>query len=541
MKALKNRLALYLPLLFALILILGIFLGYKLTPVTLHPQFLSISPNKYNKLNDVVNYIMQEYVDSVNKEELTEEGISGILRKLDPHSTYIPAEDFSEVNEALWGNFEGIGIQFRIVDDTIVVIQPIPGGPSEKVGLMAGDRIVTVNDSLVAGVGITNQGATRNLKGKRGSQVDVGIYRRGISGLLDFTITRDVIPTYSLDVSFMPLETIGYIKVSRFSATTHKEFVEASEKLLAEGMTHLILDLRGNTGGYLSEATDMADEFLEKGKLIVFTEGKNQPRESYHATRKGMLEDMDLTILIDDATASASEILAGAIQDNDRGIIVGRRSFGKGLVQRDMDLLDGSALRLTVARYHTPSGRCIQKPYDKDQGFDAYYSESYHRYVNGEMKVRDSIQVNDTLRYYTEAGRVVYGGGGITPDVFVPLPDDPGLAYYNSLVRQGLVFRYAFDYTDNHRADLNRFEDFDAFNKGFTVTGELFDDFVGYAAEHGVRKDPEGAAQGRERIKTLMKAYIARNIYDNAGFYPIFLSIDEDYQKAVSLIEEQGT
>jgi carboxyl-terminal processing protease len=445
------------------------------------------------------------------------------------------------VNEALWGNFEGIGIQFRIVEDTIVVIQPLPGGPSEKVGLMAGDRIVTVNDSLVAGVGITNQGATRNLKGKRGSNVDVGIYRRGINGLLDFTITRDVIPTYSIDVAFMPEQTIGYIKLSRFSATTHKEFVEASEKLLARGMKHLILDLRGNTGGYLSAATDMADEFLEKGKLIVFTEGKNQPRESYYATRKGKLEHIDLTILIDDATASASEILAGAIQDNDRGVILGRRSFGKGLVQRDMDLLDGSALRLTVARYYTPTGRCIQKPYDPEKGFDEYYKESYHRYLNGEMKVKDSIHVNDTLKYYTEEGKLVYGGGGITPDIFVPLPDDPDLAYYNGLVRQGIIFRYAFAYTDTHRAELTRLENVDAFNSGFRVSPEIFNEFIDYAADHGVKKNREGADYAKSRIEILLKAYIARNLFDNDGFYPIFLAIDEDYQKALALIQQQET
>ena len=535
----KNKFTIYLPLLFALILIAGIFLGYKLTPVTIHPQLMNLNMGKYNKLNDIVNYIVQEYVDSVDKEELTEEGISGMLKKLDPHSQYIPAEILSEVNEELWGNFEGIGIQFRIVEDTIVVIQPIQGGPSEKVGLMAGDRIVTVDDSLVAGIGITNRGATGRLKGKRGSQVEVGIFRRGLPGLLDFTITRDVIPTYSLDIAFMPEENIGYIKVSRFSATTHKEFVEAAGKLLEEGMQKLILDLRGNTGGYLTAATDLADEFLEKGKLIVFTEGKNQPRESFYATRSGRLEDTPLIVLIDDASASASEILAGAIQDNDRGTIVGRRSFGKGLVQRDLDLLDGSALRLTVARYYTPTGRCIQKPYDPEKGFEDYYQESYHRYINGEMKEKDSIHVVDTLKYITEGGKVVYGGGGIVPDVFVPLPDDPRLAYYNGLVRQGLIFRYAFVYTDSHREALNRYQDFNDFNEHFTVTPVLFNEFVDYAAANGQKRNDEETAYARDRIKTLLKAYIARNLYDNEGFYPIFLQMDEDYQKALSLFHEQ--
>ena len=534
----KSKFTLYLPLLFALILIAGIFLGYKLTPVTVHPQLMNLSMGKYNKLNDVVNYIVQEYVDSVDKEDITEEGINGILKHLDPHSQYIPAEAFTEVNESLLGKFEGIGIQFRIVEDTITVIQPIPGGPSERVGLLAGDRIVTVNDSVVAGVGITNQGATSQLKGKRGSEVDVGIYRRGIKGLLDFTITRDVIPTYSVDIAFMPADEIGYIKVSKFSATTLTEFVDAVDELLEQGMKELIIDLRGNTGGYLTLATDMADEFLEKGKLIVFTEGKNQPRESYYATSKGRLEDTPVIVLIDDASASASEVFAGAIQDNDRGTIVGRRSFGKALVQRDLDLLDGSALRLTIARYYTPTGRCIQKPYDPEKGFDAYYNESYHRYVNGEMTDRDSILVADSLKYITEGGRVVYGGGGIIPDVYVPLTDYPELAYYNNLIRQGMIFRFAFEYTDTHRSELNEFEDFKDFNKHFNITPVLVNELIEYAASHGLKKDEEGAAYAMQKIKTLLKAYIARNLFDNEGFYPLYLSMDEVYIKALELLQE---
>lgn len=537
----KSKFTLYLPLLFALILIAGIFLGYKLTPVTVHPQLMNLSMGKYNKLNDVVNYIVQEYVDSVNKEDITEEGINGILKNLDPHSQYIPAEAFMEVNESLLGKFEGIGIQFRIVEDTITVIQPIPGGPSERVGLLAGDRIVTVNDSLIAGVGITNQGATSQLKGKRGSEVDVGVYRRGIKGLLDFTITRDVIPTYSVDIAFMPADDIGYIKVSKFSATTLTEFVDAADELLEQGMKELIVDLRGNTGGYLTLATDMADEFLEKGKLIVFTEGKNQPRESYYATSKGRLEDTPVVVLIDDASASASEVFAGAIQDNDRGTIVGRRSFGKALVQRDLDLLDGSALRLTIARYYTPTGRCIQKPYDPDQGFDDYYNESYHRYFNGEMKNKDSILVADSLKYITEGGKVVYGGGGIIPDIYVPLTDYPELAYYNSLIRQGMIFRYAFEYTDAHRNELNRFEDFEDFNKHFNVAPVLFEELLDFAASHGLKKDEAGADYARRKIKTLLKAYIARNLYDNEGFYPLYLSMDEVYLKALELLLEPAS
>lgn len=534
----KTKYTIYLPLLFALVLVAGIFLGYKLTPVSVHPQLMNFTMGKYNKMNDVVNYIVQEYVDSVDRNQLTKEGIRGMLKQLDPHSQYISAEDFHAVNEPLLGNFEGIGIQFRIVEDTITVIMPISGGPSEKVGLIAGDRIVTVDDSLVAGIGIDNKGATGKLKGKRGTKVEVEIFRRGLPAMLDFTITRDVIPTYSVDIAFLPEDQVGYIKVSRFSATTYKEFSEAVEKLLGAGMTSLILDLRENTGGYLDAAIDMSDEFLKKDELIVFTEGNNQPRESFYATRKGSLEDIPLVILIDDGTASASEIVAGAIQDNDRGTIVGRRSFGKGLVQRQLDLMDGSALRLTIARYYTPTGRCIQKPYDPEKGFDSYYNESYHRYVNGEMRNKDSIHVNDTLKYITKGGKVVYGGGGIIPDVFVPLPEDPKLAYYNLLLRQGLIFRFAFSYTDTHRDDLSKFEDFRDFDKHFNISAVLFTEFLQYAVDHGINKEDEGIDFAEQKIKNLLKAYIARNLYDNEGFYPVYLSMDDAYIKAINLLKE---
>lgn len=537
----KKKFTLYLPLLFALILIAGIFLGYKLTPVTVHPQLMNFNMGKYNKMNDVVNYIVQEYVDSVDREQLTREGIEGMLDHLDPHSQYISAEQFHELNEPLLGNFEGIGIQFRIIEDTITVIQPIPGGPSEKVGLIAGDRIVTVDDTLVAGTGITNQGATSRLKGKRGTQVDVEIFRRGLPTLLDFTITRDVIPTYSIDIAFMPEAETGYIRVSKFSATTYKEFIEAADKLLEQGMTRLVLDLRENTGGYLDAAIDMSDEFLKKDELIVFTEGKNQPRQSFYATSKGQLEEIPLVVLIDDGTASASEIVAGALQDNDRGTIVGRRSFGKGLVQRQLDLMDGSALRLTIARYYTPTGRCIQKPYDPQKGFDAYYSESIHRYTNGEMVNKDSIHVVDTLKYITKGGKVVYGGGGIIPDVFVPLPVDVNLAYYNKLLNNGLIFRYAFAYTDSHRNELLRYKEFSDFNKQFKISPVLLDELLQYAADHGVKKDEEGASYAEQKIKTLLKAYIGRNLYDNDGFYPIFLTMDDAFIKAISVLKDPNS
>ncbi len=537
----NNRYVKYLPILFSIVLIIGILVGSRLTPVsTSNKGIFNIDLSRYDKLSDVVNYIMKEYVDSVSRKDLTEEAIDGILTHLDPHSQYIPAEDFNIVNDPLIGNFEGIGIQFRIEEDTIMVVRPIPGGPSEKVGLMAGDRIVTVDDSLIAGVGVTDQMAMSMLKGKRGTKVRVSIFRRGIDELLDFVIIRDIIPTYSVDVYFMPVDSVGYLKVSKFSATTFEEFVSTTNDLKNRGMTKLILDLRQNSGGYLQAAIDMADEFLKKGKLIVYTEGHNQPRETFYATKSGNLENIELIILIDGGSASASEIVAGAIQDNDRGLIVGRRSYGKGLVQRQLDFIDGSALRLTVARYYTPTGRCIQKPYNPNEGFDEYFEESYHRYENGELQVRDSIHFNDSLKYVTPEGKVVYGGGGIMPDVFIPLEKDKNWIYYNKLASKGLIFRYAFEYTDRNREQLKKYDTLEKFDSEFEIDNSFFNDFLKYAENKGVKNDKEGLAFAKDRIKILLKAYIARNLFDDKGFYPVYLQIDDTYNKALNVFVEES-
>ena len=533
----KQKLVIYLPLLLAVVLIAGIFLGYKLSPMVAYSNLVKVNFDKYNKLNDVISYIENEYVDSVSKKDITEEGIDGILNHLDPHSQYIPAENFHDYNDPLVGKFEGIGIQFRIEKDTIVVIQAIPGGPSEKVGLVAGDRIVTVRDSLIAGNGIDNNGAMRLLKGPRGTTVDVGIFRRGVDNLLDFEITRDIIPTYSIDIAFMAKPGIGYIRLTRFSATTYDEFKEASEKLLKQGMQSLILDLRDNSGGYLQAAENLADEFLEDGKLIVFTEGFHQPRESTYATKKGSLEKLPVVVMINENSASASEILAGALQDNDRGTIIGRRSFGKGLVQRQLDFPDGSAIRLTIARYYTPTGRCIQRPYDPKEGFDDYYAESYHRYVNGELTDKDSIPLNDSLKYVTPGGKVVYGGGGIMPDVFIPVESGEEYVYFNKITRKALIFRYAFEYTDAHRKELSVYKNFDDFDKHFQVSPVLFNEFIDYTEKNGIERNKEGLDFARNDMMVLLKAYIARNLYDNEGFYPLYLSIDNVYQKAIELCE----
>jgi carboxyl-terminal processing protease len=537
----KNKYSTYLPIFFAIVLIAGILIGNRLTPVsTGNPDLFHLNTKKYDKLSDMVNFIVQEYVDTVDKDQLTVDGINGILKDLDPHSQYISAEDFHEVTDPLLGNFEGIGIQFRIENDSIIVIQTIPGGPSEKSGLLAGDRIVKIDDTLVAGVKFSDMDAMKKLKGKKGSKVKVSVFRRGLSNLLDFSITRGVIPTYSIDVAFMPSESVGYIKLSKFSATTYDEFKKAVTDLKEKGMNKLILDLRDNAGGYLQAAIDVSDEFLPKDKLIVYTEGKSQPRESFYATAKGNLESNDILILIDEGSASASEIVAGAIQDNDRGQIVGRRSFGKGLVQRQLDFPDGSALRLTVARYYTPTGRCIQKPYTRGDGFEEYYNESYHRFMNGEFEEADSIHFNDSLKYITPGGKVLYGGGGIMPDIFIPVDKESRLIYYNKLLQSGLIFRFAFEYTDRHRNEFQKYQGFDDFNKQFFITSVLLEEFIAYAGKNGVAQDDEGLEYAKSKISTLLKAYISRNLYDDNGFYPIFLSIDKPFIEAMAFINQQN-
>lgn len=527
----------YLPIVFALVLLLGMWAGIKLTPQSdFHGGMFAPSGQRYNKVSDLMSYILGNYVDSVSRDELSDDAILGILENLDPHSQYISADVLSQVNEELMGNFEGIGIQFRIESDTITVIQTIAGGPSEKVGLLAGDRIVIVDDSLVAGVGVDNKGAISMLKGPRGTEVDIKIYRKGIRGLLDFTIIRDIIPTFSIDVSYMPGDTIGYIKVSKFSATTYEEFAKALISLMDRGMTSLILDLRGNTGGYLQAATQMADEFLEAEKLIVYTEGNNRPRSYAYATHKGQFEDHSLIVLINEGSASASEIIAGAVQDNDRGIIIGRRSFGKGLVQEQLTLPDGSAVRLTIARYYTPTGRCIQRSYEN--GKEDYYDSFYERFHNGEIQNADSIHFNDSLKYITPGGRTVYGGGGIMPDIYVPYNSGDYAEYYNKLLDKGLIFQFAFTYTDHHRGELGKYESFEDFDNNFKISKSVFNEFIAYAGKMGIDKDPQGIRQSEARTKILMKAFIARNLYDDDGFYPVYHHIDETFLRAVEYLEK---
>ena len=530
----SKRYTIYLPIAFSLVLIAGIYLGVLLTRNGSENVTLQLNTSGEGKVDDIISYIEQNYVDTVDHTKLETTAIKEMLKDLDPHSVYITADEFHNTNDELFGSFEGIGISFRIERDTITVINPIPGGPSEKVGLMAGDRIVLIDDTLVAGVGVTNNDAVRKLKGKKGTKVKVSIFRRGIPKLIDFTITRDVIPTYSLDVAYMVDDETGYIKLRNFSATTNKEFRKATRDLLKEGMNKLILDLRGNPGGFLDAAIGVADEFLPSGKLIVYTEGLHRPKNYAFATDKGVLKDKEVVVLIDGGSASASEIVAGALQDNDRGTIIGRRSFGKGLVQEQMLLPDGSAFRLTVARYYTPTGRCIQRPYEEgEKGFEDYYSEFYHRYVDGELLSADSIHFADSLKYITPGGKVVYGGGGIMPDIYIPMITDSVHTYYNILSNKGLVFQFAFDYTDAHRAELKKYRTPEKFEREFKMTDNKYADLVNYTEEKGIEATQEEIDVSKNKIKTLFKSFVGRNILEDEAFYPVYLKIDTTFNRAV--------
>lgn len=494
--------------------------------------------SSYNKVLDILNYIETEYVDTVDRRELTDDAVVSILDELDPHSVYIPAEEFHQMNDPLMGKFEGIGVQFTMQQDTIMVLHVIPGGPSEKAGLKDGDRIVEVDGESVAGKKLSTMDVMRYLKGDKGTKVIVGVHRRGFDALLPFTIIRDVIPTYSIDISFMPEDEIGYIRLSRFSVTTAREFRSAMDDLLDDGMKKLILDLRGNSGGYLDAAISLSDELLPDDKLIVYTEGRARPKRFFYATEKGSFETQPLVILIDESSASASEILAGAIQDNDRGIIAGRRSFGKGLVQEQLNLPDGSGLRLTVARYYSPTGRCIQRSYD--DGKEAYQMDFIERFHSGQMMSPDSIDFPDSLKYTTAGGKTVYGGGGIMPDVFIPVDKDERYSFYNKLLNRGLIYQYAFDYADRNRPKLLEYGDYKAFDRDYVFGDDLMLDFLRYAEEEGIEMNEEGLDFAEEKIRSLMEAYIARNIFGDEGFYPLYLEIDHTFQKALELIRDKS-
>ncbi|MBS1569934.1 MAG: S41 family peptidase [Bacteroidetes bacterium] len=505
------------------------------------PSFAQPTPAA-TKLQTLLYQIDHMYVDSVNDNKLVDKAIVAMLGELDPHSVYIPKEELEEVNEPLKGNFEGVGIQFNIVRDTIYVVDAISGGPSERVGIRAGDRIVTVNDSTVAGPELKNSDVIKLLRGAKGTKVNVGVARAGEKGLLDFTITRDKIPIYSVEAAYMAEPGVGYIKVSRFGATTTKELGDKLDLLKKQGMKDLVLDLQGNGGGYLRSAIEMADQFLGDRKLIVYTQGRTSPREDTYATDAGKFEKGRLVLMVDEGSASASEIVTGAMQDWDRAVVVGRRSFGKGLVQRPVMLPDGSAVRLTVARYYTPSGRCIQKSYAN--GLEAYKHDRIERLHDGELTNADSIHIQDTVKYYTNNKRVVYGGGGIIPDVFVPIDTNLSSAWFSQLVRKGITNTAAINYVDKHRTDvLRQYKDVESFRKNFQVGADLNDALLKLAKDAGIEPDSAGMARSKPLVDVRLKALIARDVWNTSAYWQVINAdnpVDKSYEEALRVIKDDN-
>ncbi|WP_255433919.1 S41 family peptidase [Carboxylicivirga sp. M1479] len=520
------------PFIFALLVALGVFIGrnFMAGPSGGGNNPLMIYPQASNKLDGIMTLIEDEYVDTVNRQSIEERIIPEILKDLDPHSVYIPAKDLNKVNEELQGNFGGIGVQFSMQNDTVMVIQVIQGGPSEKVGILPGDRIVAVNDSIIAGKSIATTDVMKQLRGEMGTDVKVGVLRRPNKDLIDFNITRGNIPIYSVEVSYMVNETTGYIKVDKFAQNTYQEFLTALAKLKANNCQELIIDFRGNSGGLLDVAIRLCNEFLPAKDLIVYTEGKAHKRQNVHANGAGTCQDTKVIVLIDEFSASASEIFAGAIQDNDRGVVIGRRSFGKGLVQQQIPLSDGSALRLTIARYHTPSGRCIQKSYEN--GSSDYYEDIYNRYAQGEFFNQDSIEFNDSLKYTTKNGRTVYGGGGIMPDVFVARDTSMMTDYFYKLRVNGIIYRYALQYTDNNRASMEQFTSAESIG-AYLDKENILAGFLNFAKDKGVSFNQKDYNLSKELIEIELKAYIARNLIDNEGFYPMLHQVDEVFKEAV--------
>jgi carboxyl-terminal processing protease len=527
----KNNNYVYQPLIYSFILLSGILIGTFLIPAKYK------NGESSDKIGSIISLIKENYVDTVNSDQMLVNSINGMLQNLDPHSVYISAEDLIATNDQLDGDFEGIGIQFNTQSDTVVVVNTVPKGPSEKIGIIAGDRIVTVDGKNIAGVKISNNDVMKSLKGKKGTKVNVGIKRSGIKELKQFIIQRDVIPTNSVDISYMADKTTGYVKITQFTSTTADEFDVASKKLLSEGMKEMIIDLRGNPGGLLDAAVQIVDEFLPKGKMIVYTKGRKFKNQEYKSTSEGRLEDVKIAVLIDEWAASASEIVAGAIQDNDRGVIIGRRSFGKGLVQNQFQIKDGSALRLTVARYYTPSGRCIQKPYQGS--IEDYYEDLLTRIEHGELEHPDSIHFTDSLKFKTTTGRIVYGGGGIMPDVFIPLGKNENNSWFNALFNMGLINQFAFKYVDDNRKRLKSLYTESSFVSKFVIDDDMFKDLIAFAEKAGLKSDKSKIAFTKEKTKAWLKSFIGRNIFGDQAFYPVWLREDDTFKKALELVKKQ--
>ena len=529
----NKRLTVWLPVIIAASIALGIFIGN---------HYLSISQGKKrsyssgNKINAILDIIDEQYVDTVSMSKLVESTIPKIFSELDPHSVYIPAEDASVVNEELEGSFSGIGVSFNMQTDTILVISVISGGPAEKAGLLPFDRIISINDSIFSGKKKNQGEIMKTLRGAKNSTVKLGVQRGNSPELLYFDVTRGDVPVNSVDVSYEAAKGIGYIKVSKFARNTYNEFITAIAKLKQAGCTSFVIDLRGNTGGYMDAAINMINEFMPEGRLIVYTEGKSFPRSDVYANGTGTCKDAPIVVLTDEISASASEIFSGAIQDNDRGTIIGRRTYGKGLVQTQMSLSDGSEMRLTIARYYTPSGRCIQKKYEMGNT-DAYDQDIYNRYMHGEFDSADSIKMDDSLKYQTVGGRTVYGGGGIMPDIFIPRDTSGVTSYYSNVVNSGVLYLYALEYSDRHREKLGSFKTWEELYN-YLQQQPLLSDFVNFAATKGIKRRPTLINISGKLIENQLQAYIVRNFFDEAGFYPIFLKDDVTLLRAIKILQE---
>jgi carboxyl-terminal processing protease len=515
------------------IALLGVVLGVLITLLSgkiLERRKFDGDYNRWRKLNLILQEVQKNYVDTIDMTAMTDAAVVAALAELDPHSVYLPPVELTESEDQLAGNFEGIGITFNVPNDTAVVLGVIPGGPSEKAGLMQGDRIIRVDERVIAGMKTPQDSMIRLMKGPSGSKVKITVNRDGT--LIPFDITRDKIPVHCVDAAFMIDRTTGYIKLSKFTRNTYKEFTEAADKLRSAGMTHLLFDLRDNSGGYLDQALMLSNEFLERGDCVVYMEGLHRPREDFNADGRGYLKDIKISVLIDEGSASSSEIFAGAIQDNDRGVIVGRRSFGKGLVQEPINFTDGSGVRLTVARFYTPSGRCIQKPYDKDYEYDIY-----ERYAHGEMVSADSMKVDTTVVYYTvKEGRPVYGGGGITPDVFVPIDTTKAPDFMIKCNRKATAMRFASAMFDKYKTALAGIDDFKKLEK-YLEDISLESQFLDYAARvDGIRPSAGEWEESRPYMMPQINALVGRySKLDEEAFYRFYMPIDDTIKAALSL------
>jgi len=525
-------------LLFVLIILFSILGGFFLgNLLSRRANDSGLLRSSHSKVDELLSIIKSQYVDTVNIKRITEELMTETASKLDPHSVYIPAADLADVNSELEGSFSGIGVQFNIQNDTVMIIAVISGGPSEKVGLVAGDRIVQVNDSVFVGKKVTNEKVMKKLKGKAGTQVKLGIRRHGTKEILHYSITRGEIPVNSVDIAYMIEPQVGFIKVSKFAATTYSEFLDAIAKLRTQGAKKYIIDLRENSGGYMEQAINMVNEFLPAGRMIVYSQGKAYPRFEAKSDGKGSCINLPIVVLIDEFSASASEIFSGAIQDNDRGMIVGRRSFGKGLVQQQITLSDKSAIRLTVARYYTPSGRSIQKPYIKGKAED-YEMDILNRYKHGELDSKDSIHVAKKLKYKTVSGRIVYGGGGIMPDIFVPRDTTEYTPYLNKVINYGYLYQFAFQYSDKNREKLKVIKTWQKMSD-YLDNQNILSDFVSFATSKGVAANQRQIMISKRFLLTQLKGYISRNILGDSGFYPLIYKDDKAVNTALLTLQKK--